>query len=432
MVKEKKNPKVFIGTTEVAGYFVNLFLGFKKLGVDAGYLNINYIKFKYQGHRDNNYPILNWFQSFAIYTAGLKGAKRAVIKPIYFLCKVFVFIWAAFKFDVFIFGVGSSFLRYKDYKILRFLGKKIIHVSLGSDSRPQYVNGVYKDDNNGKYDLAKMQMINREINALITIIEEYVDVIINYPQHAHFHKRDFISGMYIGFPTRIELGLAAKSIQNRSVRILHAPTRPLTKGSVEFKKIITELMDEGLDIDYVEITNKTNQEVLDEIAQSDIILDELYSDLPLGGLGSEAAIFSKAVVVGGYYADRLFEYDLSEVPPSHYVLPSQVKDVVRRLVTDQNYRIESGEKLNEFIRNHWSTDAVAARYLKLIDGTYPPKWLQSINKLSYLHGLGLSDAELKNLISDLVDHYGFDALGINHNPQLLQRYKELIKDHHHA
>ena len=36
-----RQPKVFIGVTEVAGYFQNLFLGFKELGYDAGYLNVN-------------------------------------------------------------------------------------------------------------------------------------------------------------------------------------------------------------------------------------------------------------------------------------------------------------------------------------------------------------------------------------------------------
>ncbi len=344
MSGSKSHPKIFIGTTEVAGYFVNLFLGFKKLGVDAGYLNLDLIKFKYEGHKEYNYTILNKLQDYSNFTSRLSGSKRFLLRPLYVLFKLSIFVWVLLKFDVFIFAVGSSFFRQNDFRILKFFNKKIVHVSLGSDSRPQYINGIFKDDNNGQINLDKIIENNQRIFKLISVIEKYATVIVNYPQHAHFHKRDFVSGMFIGFPTRIEHEIQEQK-SNSITRILHAPTRPLMKGSMQFREIIRELQSEGLEIDFVEITNKTNQEVIEEIKKSDIVLDELYSDLPLGGLGAEAAMYAKPVVLGGYYAANLSEYKPSEIPPSHYVLPDMIKDEIRKLVSDASYRIQIGEMI---------------------------------------------------------------------------------------
>jgi hypothetical protein len=429
MANPQSHPSVFIGTTEVAGYFVNLFLGFKKAGVDAGYLNLDLIKFNYQGHQHHNYVMLNALQNYSQYTSQLVGIKRVVLRPLYALFKVLTFIWVLFKFDVFIFGTGSSFFRHYDFRILKFFNKKIVHVSLGSDSRPQYISGIFKDDSKGQVNLEKMIENNQRIIKLIAAIEKYATVIVNYPQHAHFHKRDFVSGMFIGFPTRIEDDIKEQR-SNPVTRILHAPTRPLMKGSIQFRDIIRELQSEGLNINFVEITNKTNLEVIEEIKRSDIILDELYSDLPLGGLGAEAAMYAKPVVLGGYYAAHLSQYASSEIPPSHYVLPQEVKATLRRLIVDEHYRMESGRNLNRFINEQWRNDIVAGKYLQIIANNYPQHWNISVSNLSYLNGIGLSEAELRQIITRIVTEYGADCLFLNHNPQLLKKYLDLTTQKH--
>ena len=43
--------------------------------------------------------------------------------------------------------------------------------------------------------------------------------------------------------------------------------------------------------------------VLEKMAMSDIVVDQVYCDTPMAGFATEAAINGVPVVVGGYYAD---------------------------------------------------------------------------------------------------------------------------------
>ena len=428
-----KEPRIFIGVTEVAGYFQNLFLGFKKLGYDAGYLNVQAFSFAYNAYKSENYPLLNTL----ITTAEKANGKESntffafLNKLIYLALKAYVFCWCIFKFDVFIFATGSAFFRFADYRILKIFNKQIIHVSLGSDSRPGYLNGAYKDDTaKGNFDPDQVLMYDNVIVRKIKIIEKYADVIINYPQHAHFHERSFISGNFIGFPTVFKpsgLNVSAGSDGFEPVKILHAPTRPKAKGSVQFRAIIDELKSEGLQIDYREITGKTNLQVIEEIENTDIVLDELYSDLALGGLGSEAACLGKPVVVGGYYAQHLATETLKEdTPPSFYCHPSEIKAALRKLVLDKSFREKSGRGLQNFLSKHWKNEMIASKYLKIIKKDYPPFWMMRPEEIDYLYGWGLSEEEARNNISLLLKTHGENSLRLGHNPELLNRFVNMV------
>ena len=425
MHAKKNNPRIFVGVTEVAGYCMNLFIGFRKNNIRAGYINLSNNTFSYTGYQPFNHPLLNYVSSLA-----QRSASKKMLRPWYFLLKTLTFIWTLFKYDVFIFATGSTFYKYYDYKLLKLLGKKIIHVSLGSDSRPQYLNGNFKDSPGEKITPQQIENKNQSILALIHTVEKYADIIINYPQHAHFHKRSFISGNFIGFPSRdiTEIAeIAAPS--DRKVRILHAPTRPKAKGSIYFNALLKELKEEGYDFEYVQITNKTNTEVKKEITQSDIILDELYSDLPLGGLGAEAASMGKAVVVGGYYADLIYkEMDSHLIPPSCYCLPEELKDKLANLIRDAKSRADIGKALQRYISTEWNGIAVAERYLSLIQNNYPQEWNCSPTSLNYLWGWGMSKEEIIQLISVQVNTLGLSSLHLSHNPQLESAYSSLVEE----
>lgn len=215
------------------------------------------------------------------------------------------------------------------------------------------------------------------------------------------------------------------------VRILHAPTRPKAKGSLEFRSIIKELQQEGLEIDFVEITGKTNQQVIEEIKMADIVLDELYSDLPLGGLGSEAACLGKTVVVGGYYAKHI-EGSKQSMPPSFYCHPSEIKPVLRKLVLDENLRDESGIALQKFLYENWRHEIVAKRYIQLINDEYPSDWIMKPADISYLYGWGLSEEEAKRNVGMLINTYGQESLKLSHNPTLLNRFLNMVSGEKYA
>ena len=412
----KKNPKIFIGVTEVAGYFQNLFLGFIELEYSVGYLNVNTFRFNYDSYRSNNHPVLNFLMDFA---KSASEKNNSIINIYYKFCKLLIFIWCLYKYDTFIFGVGSSFFRYRDYYILKLFKKKIVHISLGSDSRPSYLNGSYKDDKKGLIDLfSYFRFKNVEILNNLNYIEKFADVIINYPQIAHFHTRTFIDGNFIGFPTIFSDDRVEHKDANSSVRILHAPTRPLGKGSLILKEVISSLEKKGYNIEYIEITNKTNFEVINEIKKADIVLDELYSDVPLGGLGAEAGYHGVPVVVSGYYANQICKKEYNNIPPSTYCLPDDIQDELEKLIKNKQYRIQKGMELNAFLRDNWGCKLVAQKYLNIINGDIPPEWYFDNTQINYTQGWGLSEKEVKNNIKGMVNRYGKEGLCLSKNPKL--------------
>lgn len=431
---KNKKEKIFIGIYEVAGYFQNLFLGLNSLGYDVGYLNLSTNKYQYKNYVDKNYKILN-------YATSLANNKSEGLKYLYpfqlfylMLIRLVIFIWCLYKFDIFIFSSGKSFFNFYDCTILKFCKKKIIFVSLGSDTRPSYINGKYKDEGvYGQFNSSGCYLETQHIEKCVRKIEKYANTIINYPQHGHFHIKKFISGNFIGFPTnQIQLvnnpNDCTSSNPSKRVKIIHAPSRPFAKGSLEFKKIINALIEEGLNIEYIELIGKSNSEVLSEIESCDIVLDELYSDLPLGGLGSEAAIFSKPVIVFGYFSKELeFVNNLEEYPPSFYSDPLEARDIIKKLVENRNLREEGGKKLSNFILENWNETVVAKRYLQILSGNYPEYWNIEPLNVSYLYGWGLSKCELKSNLKNLIEDFGLESLKLSHNPKLMNKYIKFIQ-----
>lgn len=395
-MRSKKN-KILLGFADVAGYLSNLNIGFQQIGIETGYINTTH-KFKFEYDRTSNPWILNIFNDFSAYTQSSNNP--TLFKFIQKLLSILLLLYIAQKFNTVIVCSGSTLLRYYDLKFLKSVGLKIINVSLGSDTRPPYLNGIYLDTNQFKNQSIE-HLLHRTslVKSNITKLEEIVDVFINYPQHGHLNTKPFINGMYIGFPSKYIPKLESfleKKTDNDSVLILHAPSRPSIKGSDIIRKIVDDLINEGLNIKLIEISNVSNQVVLDTIKQCDIIFDEIYSDVPLGGLGVEAAFFSKPVLVGGYYSKFINEETSKDmIPPSVYVEPDLLKDRLRELVVKPELRKNIGQKLHDFVVTKWSSVEVAMRYLQIINNNYDSNWIFDPGRSSYFHGYGLNEQNLK-------------------------------------
>jgi hypothetical protein len=426
MNKVQKYPRVLVGFAEIAGYYSNLFDGLLSLQVDAGYINNTNFRFDYSYTKNKN----PWFLNYYIQYSKTYREKPFLLKKVgYHLLSLFVLIFVIVKYDVFILGCNSTLLGYYDYRLLKLLNKKIIYISLGSDSRPPYLNGNYKDDSQDEnFNLFSTLRVTKRIKARVDFFEKHVDYFINYPQHAHFNSKKFINGHYIGFPTKYAEKREINSYRNEIV-ILHAPTRPNAKGSEIFSKIISELKEEGILINYVELRNKTNQEVLESIKNSDIVLDEIYSDMPLAGLGSEAAMFGIPVIVGGVYS-KVITNDVENemIPPSVYVSPEEIKNSLRELCLQKEFRLKVGDELHEFVNHQWNYKKVAQRFLDISDDNFDNKWYYEPNKISYLNGWGLSEDELKaNLISILDFNGNLDSLFLD-STRLRLKYDDFLRD----
>lgn len=424
----KKNPRVFIGFCEIAGYNGSLKIGFDELEVDAHFFNLNDHVFSYIGNDvDNSFTRLIKFIDGKV-TDRSKGL--SVIKFFwmlsYYSCTALLCLWAIPRYDTFIFSFGMSFLRYYDLPVLKFFNKQVIFVYLGSDSRPPYLNRKYYD-NSIDFIIKQSQSMKRDIKK----VERYADYIINHPPTSHFHERKFVQCLKIGIPTCFKTmhQQAASEANTDSIRILHAPSHSEGKGTDRIRSAISNLEHKGYRIEYVEIVNRPNVEVLLELRRCDFVVDELYSDTIMARFAAEAAFFSKPAIVGGYAE----EYDFgtltaAEIPPVHRCLPEDIEVAIEKLILDVPYRLTLGKSAKEFLDCYWSPRIVAARFLRLIRNDIPDDWLYDPRNIRYLHGWGLTDAQARTLVRRYIEAGGDTALQLDDKPRLVERFREFYNE----
>ena len=411
--------KVFIGLIEVVGYFGRLNQGLNDSGIYSTMVNVTNDVRQY-GYSDNSNQLvifLKQIQSRRI------SNQNGVLKLFYFMiesCLRFIlFIWACFNFDVFIFGSASTFFSGYDMPILKLLGKKIICVFTGSDIRPPYLNGYYYNELSTS-EIIRMAAAYKE---KMKWVEKWSDVIVSYEPQAQFQVKPFVSGSFLGFPflQASDAQPATKNLAaNDTIRILHCPTRPLEKGTPIIEKLIDKLKKQGFNIELIVIVGQSYATVQENIQQCHFVIDEVYSDLPMAGLSTEAAYWGKPTVVSGYYATCLEMGNLlyEEIPPTLFIHPEELESAVIKMIVDRQYREELGKQAREYVRTRYSLEQVAANYQKLIEGEIPKEWIADPLKAKYFHGWGMSEATIRDSIRKVVNKGGIKALQLQDKPEL--------------
>lgn len=418
-----KRTHIFLGLVEVAGYNKNLKAAFQDLGVECTFIDIYNHVFQYGGSDTPNIIVSG--KRWAL--KGISKNKNIVFKSFFYLVSCtfsfILFSWALFKFDVFIFSFGSSFLNYLDLPILKLFNKKIIFIFFGSDSRP-----VYIDDQILKHEYSIGKLINKisRQKSGLQIIEKYADIIISHPPSSQFHEKKIIQWLIIGIPKKYIFSTDNESVcENSKIRILHAPSDPIAKGTEKIRKSIQELKEKGYEIEYVEITGKPHSTVIDELKKCDFVIDQIYSDTPMAMFATEAAWYGKSSVVGGYYADYIHNDIPQEIiPPTLYCHPDKIKDSIEKMIVDESFRKNLGKRSMKFVQENWSPEMVAKRYLKLIEGDIPLEWYYDPSSVEYLQGCGVPEQLVKDNVKAIIECGGVESLQLSDKPKLENRFKD--------
>lgn len=425
--------RIFLGLLDVAGYMFSLQKGFEKIGVRADFYNLTPHKYSYR--QNNKCPLCDlYFSYFQKWNETNNAISRFFLHLVLWGVKLVIFIKSLFLYDVFIFSTTSSFFGLNDLPVLKFFRKTIIFVFLGSDVRPAYLSGNLIDrakTSDGKLDVEMLAADSVQKNKYLAKIEQYADYTVNHPPTALFQNKPFILFSALGFPFwegKIkDTSIPETELSDNTVTIVHAPSNPKIKGSLVFAELIEKLKNEGYLIDYKEITNKTNAEVLAELSRCDLVIDELYSDIPLGGLGTEAAFFGKPTINCGYYNEQI-QADLAPefIPPSVYCTPEELEEKLRVLIKNKEIRTSIGQESKQFVFNNWESSIVARKYIKLINGNVPENWLYHPKRITYFFGYGQNKKALKQTLHTVVQQHGKEGLHLKNKPELLSAIQAFI------
>ena len=365
-----------IGYTEVAGNISCLQEGFEQLGsIDYRLYILSPSKYQYiESRRDR-------FSSFHLF---LVSTFRKVIKSNVALkifwelllpIRVLIFIHQLFHVNtLYLLSGHSLFPLNLDYLIWHLIPGKILVSSFhGSDCRPPFLNGKFIHK---KMKITRLLLATLNRFFILKRVEAFSDVIINTPPQALWMKKKFINQLKIGKP--YSKYIYHDNTVHRHVKfplkISHIPSSVATKGTSHIRLIISQLYDEipGKFL-YQEFTNLKHEDCLKKIQESDILIDQLYSDLPCPSISKECYALGTVPLVGGYFSEYMHEsfFNLTKEEIKlllnfNFVPPSEMKSLIKDCIL--NYGKYKSRLLDNrvLMQSNWSSMKIAEYVVSLI------------------------------------------------------------------
>jgi glycosyltransferase involved in cell wall biosynthesis len=427
MSTEPREPRVFVGPVEIAGYYSGLAEALRGTGLDVVLVDLARHPFRYAPPSRSRWPVrLASATRARLEAATTNRWRRFGWFVAYTLSRAVLTAWALARFDVFIFGFGETLLSRRDLPLLRLAHKRMIFVFNGSDARPSYVDGAEMAPSLARTVDDAIRLARRK-KARIRQIERYADVIVSQPAFSHFFERPVVDFFRVGIPwTLSAAGVAGRD--GDAIRILHSPSNPEVKGSDRIRSTIDALRAAGHRLELIELRGVPNDEVRAEIERADFVIDQIYSDAPMVGFATEAAAAGRPAIVGGYaWSDLERIYPGAAMPPVEACLPDHLAEAVLRLATDGAYRRALGDRAQAFVTTAWAPEAVAARYRSLIRGEVPDDWLFDPRLLRYVHGVGLTEERARELVAGVLAKGGRAALQLGDKPAVEQAFVDFAE-----
>ena len=204
--------------------------------------------------------------------------------------------------DGFLYVTSAGFLlqevdgRLYEFKFIKKKNKKIICIFLGNDIRSpkkmlEYATEHDIDVAATYYYLTAKYRLSLEYEKykekLANASELCADLIYNAPidQKSYFNKPT-LPIFYI-YPDKKFIKNDVKYSNINLIKIVHAPSSPITKGTQLVRAAIKKLKVEGYCFEYVELINVSNDKVMTALKSTHIVLNEFYALVP-GIFGIEA------------------------------------------------------------------------------------------------------------------------------------------------
>jgi len=124
--------------------------------------------------------------------------------------------------------------------------------------------------------------------AIALVADRYADVMFSFPtsQRSYLRTRPE-TPMYFYPDDKIIADLEKHDDPIIRPVVVHAPSSPIGKGTPLVRAAVTQLVEEGYDLEYVELTGVSNQVVLSTLRRANIALNHFYGSQP-GVFGVEA------------------------------------------------------------------------------------------------------------------------------------------------
>lgn len=424
-------PRVLLGPVEIAGYYAGLARALREVGVHAVAVDLEGHPFRYETDPTYEAPFVRLARR--AYRGRRSGESSRLVRWLWnvplVVASLFALVWAILRFDAFIFSFGKTPLALWELPLLRRLGKRLIFVFNGSDARPPYIDGARMGPGRG-LSITEGIALTRRMKRDISRIERYADVVVAQPAFSHFFERPVVNFFALGMPWRDQARITGGNREpGLTIKVVHAPSDPISKGSARIREVVEQLRAEGLPLQLIELQGVPNDVVLRELAGCDFAIDQVYSDAPMVGFATEAAVAGKPTIVGGYaWAENHRVFGAIPIPPVEECTPETLAEAILRLATDPERRASLGRAAQTYVRERWSPTEVGRRYLRLVEGPPPAEWMFDPRDLRYVEGYGLTRDQARELVAAVLREGGREALCVSDKPELLARFEQFAAE----
>ncbi len=266
--------------------------------------------------------------------------------------EVFVYFW----------WTGFCVNRELDYKFLKHKKKKIVCIFVGDDIRSRKLLQekclINENDSYVFYDKYDIESNEIRVKRVADLADRYADLVFSLKKgQVSYLKKSVDKFMYmidddILNASQFELNKKTK------IKIVHAPSNPVLKGTPLVKAAIKKLKVEGYTFEYIELQNCSNEEVLSILNESHIVLNQFYADMP-GVFGIEAMAKKNAVLMSADYENL----PVNAKEPWMRTKYWEVYDNLKYLL-DNPKKIEVyAQEGYEFIKNNYTEEKVREFYI---------------------------------------------------------------------
>lgn len=256
----------------------------------------------------------------------------------------------------YIWSTGFLFDREYEFKFLKTKGKKIVCMFIGDDigSPKLLTKYLIEQAEDGFVEYVGIcnprylsVAYDREKQEIATASEKYSDLIFSgyLGKRFSYLKHQPYRWPYM-YPKSKFRRNDKKFTSFKQLKIVHAPSNPLVKGTPLVRAAIKKLLSEGYKFEYIELIGVDNQLVLQHLRSSHIVLNQFYHFMP-GLFGVEAMANHCAVLQS---AEQTEEANVPEIPKDAWLVTKywQVYDKLKYLLDNPEvikYYADNGYEL---------------------------------------------------------------------------------------
>jgi hypothetical protein len=228
-----------------------------------------------------------------------------------------------------------------EFRFLKSKGKRLVCSFLGTEIRSYRLLMEYAREHEleviTSYDHIVLPQVltagwEERRQLLARSADEYADVIFNAPVDQMAYITRPVQPLVYFCPSEQFRRCDAKFERVERIKIVHAPSSPIIKGTPLVRAAIKKLRVEGYRFDYVELSGVPHHVVLESLERAHIVLNEFYAFVP-GQFGVEAMAAHCALLTS---ADEAIEPSLPAGSNQAWVVTPywQIYDNLKMLLDD--------------------------------------------------------------------------------------------------